>query len=314
MIYKINIKNKKISKLIVLLIASTIFTVTHKSWAISRKIYMTVNEDAITNGDISKRINFLNMEKVNGDLNKIATQELIIETLKKQEMQKNGLAFNENAINYLFEKKAKDIGLSINELINKLETQGIGEKHFKEYIAVQIYWNEFINRNFRFNNSAIKQTNPNNLKINNDIKIKEYILKEVTFVIPNKKSDNTDYIKQKIKEAEASRAKFPKDCSKAEEFASKMVDVSVGEGKRILETNLNPKVQDLIKKASNNTTDVYMTQSGVEYIAICNELDIGGEFALNEKINYQEISKKIEKYEEEYIKNIRKNAHIRFYK
>ncbi|WP_244668502.1 hypothetical protein [Candidatus Liberibacter africanus] len=81
-------------------IVCVISITSSQSWAISSQIQITVNGEAITDGDIARRIALLKLEEINGELGKRAEQELIMETLKSQEIAKYGMILNEDTINY----------------------------------------------------------------------------------------------------------------------------------------------------------------------------------------------------------------------
>ncbi|MBY7649223.1 MAG: peptidylprolyl isomerase [Candidatus Liberibacter europaeus] len=317
MLSKENITSKIVVLLISFLCIFSILFVTHSSWAISSQIYIIVNEDAITDNDISRRIALLNLQKITGDLHKIAAQELITDTLKKQEIKKHGMSLSTDIINYLFELKAHDVGLSVEELKDMLEHQGVGEKYFKELIELQQLWNELIliKSRLKFNSNNFEAELPYKTKmVEKNTKIKEYILRTITFVTPYNRHNDNDFIQKRIEEAEDSRSKFPIDCNLAEEFASKMRDVSVGMYQRFLETDLSPKLHALIKKTKTNTTDVYVADSDVVYTAICHKRDAGDEISVLSKFQNEKDHKMIEEYNDEYIKNLRLHANIRFHK
>ena len=56
------------------------------------QVVAVVNKTAITNGDVSRRVAFLRLQRRKGNLNEIAKQELVEETLKRQEIARSTLA------------------------------------------------------------------------------------------------------------------------------------------------------------------------------------------------------------------------------
>ncbi|MBL0848586.1 MAG: peptidylprolyl isomerase [Candidatus Liberibacter ctenarytainae] len=316
MIFQNLILRHRLSQILTIFSIYMVFLPINEIWAISSQIYITVNGDAITTGDISKRIALLHLQNINGDLDKIAAQEIITETLKKQEIQKYGMALPSDSINYFFEQHARKNGMSSEELRNMLNDKGVGEDYFKKYLAVQLEWPNVVNNDFRSQNRGWDEQLPSDYreKIGNNITVREYIVKKVIFVTPHNKYNNNAFIQKRTKEAEISRSHFPKNCNQAEKFASSMRDVSIGEAQRVLETDLYPHIRTLLKTARNNTTDIYATDHGIEYIAICATRDLTGEIAAKAAFSAQEMPKKLDKHEKEYIKTLRSNAYIQFYK
>ncbi|MEG8098661.1 peptidylprolyl isomerase [Candidatus Liberibacter brunswickensis] len=298
----------------IIFIACITCVVPYKSWAMSGQIYVTVNGEAITDFDISKRIALLKLENINGEIEKIAAQDLIIETLKKQELGKHGITLNSSAMNYFFAQHAINNRLSEKDFINFLEEKGIGENHFKQYLAVQLIWNDFIKKEF-----MLKYKNPeeeilsNIQKAKNNLTIKEYLIKLILFSIPDNQLQNEKFVQKRINEAKESRFRFPKDCNKIEYFASKIQDVSVSKAQYVLESDLNPQLQSILRKEENNTTDPFVTERGVEYIAICNKRDLNGEIALQEYFKNNILPKKIEENVEEYMQKLLSTANIHYY-
>lgn len=286
----------------------------YESSAISSQISIAVNGEAITDGDISKRIAFLKLRKINGDLKKIAKQELIVEALKKQESEAFGIILNPSSMNYFFAQYARNTGISAEEFSDMLEHLEIGENHFKKYLAIQLAWDEIVRNNFIMKYRGLAMEIPPSIKGGEkNLTVREYLVKKIIFSVPYNKHKNEYFIQKRIDEAEKSRFHFPKNCNRVEEFASAMHDVSVSNPQYFLESDLQPQLKILLNKTKNNTTNTFVTEKGVEYIAICNIRDIGGELALKAYFNTQEIPKKIKKYDEEYIKTLRANAIIQFY-
>ncbi|XCD91096.1 peptidylprolyl isomerase [Candidatus Liberibacter asiaticus] len=304
---------KLLTTYFVLIIFCIVPIVSYKSWAMSSRIRTTINGEVITDGDISKRIALLKLQKINGELEKIAVQELIVETLKKQEIEKSGITFDSNTVNYFFVQHARNTGLSAEDFSSFLDKQGIGDNHFKQYLAIQSIWPDVVKNDFMLKYGNLEMEIPANKQKMKNITVREYLIRTVLFSIPDNKLQNQGFVQNRIKDAEESRLRLPKDCNKLEKFASKIHDVSIGKAQYLLESDLHPQFQNLLKKSQNNTTNPYVTQKGVEYIAICDKRDLGGEIALKAYLSAQNTPTKIEKHEAEYVKKLRSNAIIHYY-
>ena len=65
-------------------------------------IKVTVNKVPITSLDISQRVAFLKLQRKKGNLDSIATEELIDEALKRAEMRRVGYQIPDKAVDEAF--------------------------------------------------------------------------------------------------------------------------------------------------------------------------------------------------------------------
>ena len=107
----------------------------------------------------------------------------------------------------------------------------MGSDHFKQFIALQMSWPRVVNA--RYGRNANTKTLMERMQENGGQKpvTTEYFLKQVIFVVPEKRR-NAILGKRKA-EAEASRSKFP-GCEQDKVFAATMHDVSIRDLRRVL--------------------------------------------------------------------------------
>lgn len=198
------------------------------------EVKVVVNNSVITSGDIAKRINFLKLQHQKGDLNKLAQEQLVDETLKRAEISRVRMSVSTSDVDSAFGRFAASNKMSPQQLGQILDKMGVGVDHFKSYIAVSMSWPRVVNARFG-SSGGNKLSNDDLVTRMTENKTKpvttEYFLKQIVFVVPQAKRNAI--LNQRKSEAEASRAKFP-GCDQAKVFAATMRDVSVQDLGRVL--------------------------------------------------------------------------------
>lgn len=252
------------------------------------EVKAVVNNTAITSGDVAKRVNFLKLQHQKGDLNKLALQQMVDETLKRQEITRVHMSVSTQDVDAAFGRFAGSNKMTTEQLSQILDKMGVGVDHFKAYIAVSMSWSRVINARY----GSGKMSNDDLVKRMTENKEKpattEYFLKQIIFVIPAAKKNAITA--QRKAEAEASRAKFP-GCDQAKVFAATMHDVSVRDLGRVLAPELPEGWKPLIEKASGNTTSTLVTDRGVEYLAICSQRQVNDDVAAAAVFRAEDIGK-----------------------
>jgi peptidyl-prolyl cis-trans isomerase SurA len=276
------------------------------------EVKAVVNNTAITSGDVAKRVNFLKLQHQKGDLNKLAVQQLVDETLKRQEIARVRMSVSTQEVDAAFGRFASSNKMSNEQLSQILDKMGVGVDHFKAYIAISMSWSRVLNARY---GSSSKMSNDDLVKRMTENKDKpattEYFLKQIIFVIPPAKK-NAITAKRKA-EAEASRAKFP-GCDQAKVFAATMHDVSVRDLGRVLAPELPEGWKPLIEKASGNTTSTLVTDRGVEYLAICSQRQVNDDVAAAAVFRAEDIGKggeqAVSANDKKYMDELRSKAQI----
>lgn len=237
------------------------------------EITIIVNKEPITTFAVKQRAAFLKLRRVQGNTTTAATDELIDEALKKQEIRRRGINIPDAAVEQAFQRFASDNKLTPAQLGQIFGQAGFSEKAFKEYIRVQMGWGQAVQANVRSGGSSggrvTEQEAVRRMLEQGGEKpsTTEYTLQQVIFVIPEGKRSALQG--QRMKEANSMRARFS-SCPTNYEFAKGLRDVTVRELGRVPQPALPPAWKDAISKISSaGTTPVQETERGVEFIAIC---------------------------------------------
>lgn len=278
--------------------------------AFASEVKVVVNSVAITNDDIAKRVNFLRLQHQKGDLSKMAREQLIDETLKRQEISRVRMSVSTEDVDASFARFATSNKMTVQQLTDILSKAGVTADHFKSYIAVSMSWPRVVNARY---GSSGKMSNDELIsRLENKEKpvTTEYVLKQMIFVIPASKKGAITGKRQA--EAEASRAKFP-GCEQAKTFAATMHDVSVRDLGRVLAPELPEDWKPLIEKAKGNTTATHVTDRGVEYVAICSQRQVNDDVAAEAVFRAEDLGKgeqKVNANDKKYLDELRSKAQI----
>nr|WP_234908381.1 peptidylprolyl isomerase [Rhizobium rhizogenes] len=278
------------------------------------EVKVVVNNSVITSGDIAKRINFLKLQHQKGDLNKLAQEQLVDETLKRAEISRVRMSVSTSDVDSAFGRFAASNKMSPQQLGQILDKMGVGVDHFKSYIAVSMSWPRVVNARFGSSGSN-KLSNDDLVTRMTENKTKpvttEYFLKQIIFVVPQAKRNAI--LNQRKSEAEASRAKFP-GCDQAKVFAATMRDVSVQDLGRVLAPDLPEIWKPLLEQAKGNTTTPVVTDRGVEYVAICSQRQVNDDVAAAAVFRAEDIGKAgaqgISANDKKYMDELRSKAQI----
>ncbi|MQB43591.1 peptidylprolyl isomerase [Rhizobium sp. ICMP 5592] len=278
------------------------------------EVKVVVNNSVITSGDIAKRVNFLKLQHQKGDLNKLAQEQLVDETLKRAEISRVRMSVSTSDVDSAFGRFAASNKMSPQQLGQILDKMGVGVDHFKSYIAVSMSWPRVVNARFG-SNGGNRLSNDDLVTRMTENKTKpvttEYFLKQIVFVVPAAKRNAI--LNQRKSEAEASRAKFP-GCDQAKVFAATMRDVSVQDLGRVLAPDLPEIWKPLLEKAQGNTTTPVVTDRGVEYVAICSQRQVNDDVAAAAVFRAEDIGKAgaqgISANDKKYMDELRSKAQI----
>ena len=193
--------NKKILLIIFLLLIAF----TNKICAIENKILIKVDNAIITTLDIKEEINYLNTlnprikSLSDNEIFNISKNSLIREKIKKDEISKyvDVIELNNRLLENYIESTYKRLGMSsIQEFENHLKSNNLNIEKIKNKISIEAIWNQIIYSKF-FNKVKINRNELEKRIISKkNKKIKDYLLSEILFKLPNNK--NLDEIYKKI--------------------------------------------------------------------------------------------------------------------
>ncbi|WP_019995668.1 SurA N-terminal domain-containing protein [Aureimonas ureilytica] len=237
------------------------------------EIKVVVNKQAITSYQIQQRAAFLKLRRTPGGT-EAATNELIDEALKSQEMRRRGIQIPDAAVDEAFARFARDNKLTEAQLSEVLGRAGFSAKGFKDYIRVQMGWGQAVVANVRQTERITEQQAVQRMIQDGGKKptTTEYTLQQVIFVVPQDKRSSE--LQKRMNEANSMRQRFT-SCPATYDIAKGLRDVTVRDLGRIPQPELPPRWKDEIVNASRGkTTKAQPTERGVEFIAVCDSRSV----------------------------------------
>ena len=242
-------------------------TVSSPSFAES-EIKVVVNKQPITTYQIQQRAAFLKLRRAPGGA-EAATNELIDEAIKRQEIARRRISIPDAAIDEAFGRFAKDNKLTEAQLTEVLSRAGFSAKGFKDYIRVQMGWGQAVIANVRQTERLSEQDVVARMLKEGGAKPKvtEYSLQQVIFVVPNDK--RSSQLDRRMSEANNLRQRFT-NCQATYETARGLRDVTVRDLGRVAEPELPPRWKDdIMNTTRGRATKPQATERGVELIGVC---------------------------------------------
>lgn len=280
--------------------------------AASSTVIAVVNNSPVTSGDVERRAAFLRLQRAKGNLRAMAREQMIDDTLKRDEILRLKASVSQAEVDASYARFASSNKMTLKQLGQVLDQAGVGSQHFKQYIALQMSWPRVVNARYAGGGtngkSLVERVQENGGK---KPVTTEYFLKQVIFVVPEKRRNAI--LGKRKSEAEASRSKFP-GCDQAKIFAATMHDVSIRDLGRVLAPQLPEDWKPLIEKANGQTTGTRVTERGVEYLAICKKREVNDDVAAEMVFRAEDLANSKgnegDENSKKYIAELRKKATI----
>ncbi|MGU3400274.1 peptidylprolyl isomerase [Brucellaceae bacterium D45D] len=280
------------------------------------EVKIIVSGNAITSGDISKRVAFLKLQRKGGNLNQLARQELTDEMLKRIEMKTRNINVSDQEVDQAYAGFATRNKMSVPQLNQIMNQAGITPDHFKKYIMVQMGWGRLVGARFRSTGMVSEQEAVQRMLKDGGKKpvATEYQLQQVIFVVPNSKRSPALLAKRR-QEANALRSRF-QNCGATRQQAKGILDVTVRDLGRIIEQQLPPEWSKSVKAAgSGRATPPQDTEKGVEFLAVCSTRQVSDDRVAQLVFSMEgtgggDAEKKAEALSTKYLGELREKAKI----
>ena len=105
---------------------------------------LTVNDSVITHYDIEQRIKLLDALGANGDLAKVATQQLTEDRVKVEAARELEIELPEGAIDAGIEEFATGRGLTTEDVYRVLTARGIDRQAMDDFVESGLMWREVV--------------------------------------------------------------------------------------------------------------------------------------------------------------------------
>ena len=275
-------------------------------------IAVLVNEDPITDYDISQREKLMRLGGAKTST-KIATDELIDETLEMYEARKRGYKAPEAQVDGAFASIAQSLKMTPAQLTKALASRGVDAASLKQRVRAQITWQYLVQRRTQLKaqvksqdvaNAILAKGNPTDMTLN------EYMLQQIVFIVPQ--GSSPALYAQRRREAEAFRQRF-QGCDNSLAQAQKLRGVVVKDIGRRDATQLNgAEGEDIKKTPAGKTAPPYQMNEGIELIAVCSVKQVQSQAAARAEVTNELYGKQAKDLGKDYLDELRKAAIIEY--
>jgi len=294
----------------VALAISPLAVATSLSVAQASEIKYIVNNVAVTSYDIQRRVALNRLFRQKGGADK-AADDMVEQALKSAEMARLGIRIAPKSVDEAYGRFASSNKISMATLDKAIEGAGVGKKHMKEFIRVQMGWSQAIGARFRSTGRMTEQDMVQKVFQLGGQKpsATEYMLQKVVFVVPAK--ERSAILGKRKREAEALRQRY-NGCETTRQFVKGLIDVTVQDIPRVLGPELPPDWAEQIKAAKPGTaTKTRETEAGVEFIGICSAREVSDDRAAQMVLqNDGKLDEKAEELSKKYLAELREAARI----
>jgi peptidyl-prolyl cis-trans isomerase SurA len=280
----------------------------------SSSIAVLVNEVPITHYDIAQREKLMALGGAKSSP-KLATDELIDETLEMYEAKKRGVKVSDAQVNGAFSSIAQRLKMSPAQFTQALGSRGVDAATLKQRLRAQITWQMLVQHRTESKAAITSQDIASAMlaKSSGDLKqatLNEYMLQQVVFVVP--KGSSPSLYAQRKREAEAFRQRF-QGCDKSLEQASQLRGVVVKNIGRRDDTQLNgAEGNDIKKTPAGKTAPPYQMDEGVELIAVCSVKQVQSTAGVRAEVTNDLYLKQSKDLGKDYLDELRKAAIIEY--
>jgi peptidyl-prolyl cis-trans isomerase SurA len=275
------------------------------------EIRYVVNNVPITSYDIQRRAAFLKLQRQSGNVNQKAADDMVEQTLRAVELARLGVRIPDKALDDAYARFAQNNRLTPAQLDGILSQSGVTKSHFREFIRVQMGWNQALGARFRSTGAMTEQDAVRRMLQQGGAKpsATEYMLQQVIFVVPA--AERGAKLASRKREAEAMRQRFS-GCDSTREFAKGLIDVTVRDLGRVLAPELPPDWADSVKAAkAGSATGVRETERGVEFIGICSQREVSDDRVAQMVFqNEGSVEERADDLTKKYMAELREKARI----
>ncbi len=275
-------------------------------------IAVLVNEVPVTDYDISQRQKLMALGGTKTST-KLATDELIDDTLEMYEAKKRGINVSDAQVNNAFGSIAQNLKLSPAQLTQALASRGIDAATLKQRLRAQLTWQILVQRRTQ-SKAQIKSQDITTAMLAkgdlNQMMLNEYILQQIVFVVPQ--GSSPALYAQRRREAEAFRLQF-QGCDSSLAQAQKLRGVVVKDIGRRDATQLNgPEGEDIKKTPAGKTASPYQMEQGIELIAVCSVKQVQSQEAARAAVTNDLYGKQAKDLGKDYLAELHKAAIIEY--
>jgi peptidyl-prolyl cis-trans isomerase SurA len=284
-----------------------------------QRVVVTVNDQPITNYDVSQRIRpneALNIGRGNAEQKrKDALQDLIDDVIKRSEAKKNNVEPNDKQVDQAMERLAQNMGSSRDSLAKTLQGKGINIKTLRNHIKASISFNWIMSRKLNIKVEVDKaEVDRRYASIMDDPRLKPvevYEIVEVSLPVEASAGAMLDQlIYARAVEAQQIMQKY-KGCGSLRKATSGVFNVKIGQPVQAEGSKLPAEMRQALNKAGTGKLIGPMRgKSGVQLIAFCGRKSISPPKPTREVVEEMVKNEKYRLQSERIMRELRRAAFI----
>lgn len=273
------------------------------------EVRAVVNREAVTSYQMQQRAAWLRIQRRDAS-NAAVLNELIDDTLKRQEIRRLGITVPDEAIDGFVADFARQNNLTVAQLGQAFGQVGFSVDGFREFMRTTMGWHQAVRARIRDREQMSEQDVVQRMLQQGGQKpsTTEYTLQQVIFVVPQSERGSMG---RRMQEANALRQRFT-TCPQTYQFAQGLRDVTVQDVGRRLQPELPTEWREEISAINGRgTTRPKETQNGVEFIAVCDQRSVSDDRAATVVLQEQEFQSMLEgEPDVAFLKELRDRATI----
>lgn len=275
-------------------------------------IPVLVNDVPITAYDIGQRVRIM---KLGGGkaTQQAAMEELIDETLEMIEGERRHVIVPDAQVDGAFASIGQRLKLSPPAFAKALAGEGIDASSLKKRLRAQMTWQQLVQQR-TLSKAQIKGADITAALADkgdpNALKITEYTLQQIVFVVPT--GSPTSLFAQRRREAEAYRGRFA-GCDQSLAQAKLLRGVVVKDiGRRDSSQLVGPGGDAIAKTPVGKASPPNQIEQGIELIAVCATRDIQSTSVARDAVENDLYLKQAAGFGKDYLKELRDRAIISY--
>lgn len=301
------------SLLTVLALAAAVFAAP-SAWTQEVSIKILVNDDPISDYDISQRERFLALttkEQPGPELKKKSSDMIIDERLQIQEGQKLGVTPDEEEVTKILADMASKNNLDVAGLTTALGKAGVNVKTLKDRIRAQLVWQGVVRQKFRHEVQIGEIDVDRALADSGEEEAQSAVqVQQVKLELPSGADQRV--LTAKLAEAEAVRARFS-GCGNITDLAKSINGATVKTLQESQATALPQPARLLVKNAKvGQMTPPTVYRSAVELYAVCGNRAVTSDTQVREQAQRKLLNEEMMIRAERLLRDLRQDAFIEY--
>lgn len=308
---------KRLVATALLLAGATLLAATDVRAQNEQSIVALVNDEPITNYDITQRMRLLKVtarKEPSAALRKQVIEDLVAERIQTQEATKNGVVVSDDQINQVLDRVAQSNKMNRDQLLASLAQLGVNGSTMKEQIRARLAWRNVVQQKFRgqvsVNASQVDEALSEEQPAEGTKKATEFQLQRVRLELPESPDQRT--IANRLVEAEQLRRRIT-SCTNIEQAVGRLRRTSVKSvGRKTAQQLVQPTRAILLATDDGRMTPPTITSSGIELYAVCARRSVVRNDEQRREVRTKLISQEYNILARRHLRDLRQDAFVEY--